>query len=402
MHNSNYYKWFVLSVLFLAIVFGFGTMHMIAPLAQEIDKDIGLSLTQVGAAVAIFTLASPIVSPIAGILVDSISVRSILTFAVLLVGASCAMRGLVDSADMLLLMMFLGGVGFACYGPIIPKVLGTVFSSQEFGRANGIVFSGFWVGTTLALALSANVLSPMFDGWRGSMIFVGGLSVAIAIMWFLLFRDGTENADSSTELPSTPKSFAEVIRLPEIWYLSLYYAFFAAGFYAILSLLPSLLLQRGIENGGAYTSLIPLTMIISNIVGGMLSDRFGRVRVLIVCVLLFGVTIPTLLLFDGPLLAFSLILAGIAAGPILPVTTSLPMEMPRIGHVSAGTALGIFFMIGNTGAFLGPLLAGWLTQSSESPWLSFLIFMVLALLAPLFILQLNKTQSLETSKTASG
>jgi nitrate/nitrite transporter NarK len=242
----------------------------------------------------------------------------------------------------------------------------------------------------------------MFDGWRGSMIFVGGLSVAIAIIWFLLFRDGTEDADSSTELPSTPKSFTEVIRLPEIWYLSLYYAFFAAGFYAILSLLPSLLLQRGIENGGAYTSLIPLTMIISNIVGGMLSDRFGRVRVLIVCVLLFGVTIPTLLLFDGTLLAFCLILAGIAAGPILPVTTSLPMEMPRIGHVSAGTALGIFFMIGNTGAFLGPLLAGWLTQSSESPWLSFLIFMVLALLAPLFILQLNKTQSLETSKTASG
>jgi len=47
--ENSYHKWVVLVVLFLILMFGFGGMNIIAPLSLEIDKDIGLTLTQLGA-----------------------------------------------------------------------------------------------------------------------------------------------------------------------------------------------------------------------------------------------------------------------------------------------------------------------------------------------------------------
>ena len=400
MQNQSYYKWAVLAALLFAIVFGFATMHMIAPLKAEIDQDIGLTLAQVGMAVGLFTIASPIFSPIAGVLADKISVRWILAFAAILVGSSAILRGLAPSPTWFIVTMFIGGVGFACYGPIIPKALGAVFSSHELGRANGLVFSGFWIGTTLALALSADVLSPWLGGWRATMVFAGALSVVMAIVWVLVFRGGTAGQTASTEQNAKPKSFLEVLRLPEIWCLSLYYAFFAAGFYSVLSMLPSLLADRNIANGGVYTSVIPFTMIASNVLGGTLSDRVGRENVLMVCLVAFGLIMPGLLMSDGIVLGILLVLAGLFAGPIMPVASALPSEMRRVGQVSAGTAMGIFFMIGNTGAFLGPILAGWSTEKFQSPWPSFIVFTILALLSPVLIWKLKAL--LKTPQLDSG
>ncbi len=50
--DNSYYKWVVLSILFSILMLGFGGMSVIPTLYSEIDKDIGLTLTQLGATVA--------------------------------------------------------------------------------------------------------------------------------------------------------------------------------------------------------------------------------------------------------------------------------------------------------------------------------------------------------------
>ena len=106
------------------------------------------------------------------------------------------------------------------------------------------------------------------------------------------------------------------------------------------------------------------------------------------------------LIFSGPLLVICLIIAGAAAGPFVPVSTAMPVEIPKIGPVLAGTALGILFMIGNSGGFLGPIITGWLMDTTGSAWSGFTFVALLLLIAPLFLIKLRNYQI--PSGTAAG
>ena len=409
--DNSYYKWVVLSILFSILMLGFGGMNVIAPLSFEIDNDIGLSLTQLGATVAFFTLASPIFSPIGGVLTDKFGARLVFLVATLIVAAAGAARYFVTGPNQLIALMFVYGVGFACYGPVIPKALSAVFPATEFGKANGIVWSAIWVGSTLAFFFGVNVLSPFFGGWRMLMVAIGVLSAIAAITWALVFRDpvaevseggtdiGVSQEDSGVPVESGFATFRKVLRTGDIVWLSIYYAFCIAALLSILSLLPRVLGDRGLEQPGMMAALLTGTLVASSIMGGMLSDRFGRKPVLVVSVIIFALSVPALLIFSGPLLMVCLVIAGAAAGPFLPVSTAMPVEMPGIGPLYAGTALGILFMIGNTGGFFGPLITGWLMDTTGSAWSGFMFVVVLLLIAPLFLIKLRIHQIPQGAQT---
>ena len=408
--DNSYYKWVVLSILFSILMLGFGGMSAIPTLYAEIDKDMGLTLTQLGATVAFFTLASPVFSPIGGVLTDKFGARLVFFIATLIVAAAGAARYFVTGPNQLIALMFAYGVGFACYGPVIPKALSAVFPASEFGKANGIVWSAIWVGSTLAFFFGVNVLSPIFGGWRMLMVAIGVLSAIAAVIWALVFRDPVAElaeSDTDTGVPQESgfASFRKVVRIGNIWWLSIYYAFCIGALLSILSLLPAVLGDRGLDNPGMLAALMTATLVASSIMGGMLSDRFGRKPVLVVSTIVFALSVPTLLVFSGPiftsvpLLMISLVIAGAAAGPFLPVSTAMPVEMPGIGPLYAGTALGILFMIGNTGGFLGPIITGWLMDTTGSAWSGFLFVALLLLIAPLFLIKLKAPQIPQEAQT---
>jgi len=409
--DNSYYKWVVLSILFSILMLGFGGMNVIAPLSSEIDSDIGLTLTQLGATIAFFTLASPIFSPIGGVLTDKFGARLVFLIATLIVAAAGAARYFVAGPNQLIALMFVYGVGFACYGPVIPKALSAVFPATEFGKANGIVWSAIWVGSTLAFFFGVNVLSPFFGGWRMLMVAIGGLSAIAAITWALVFRDPVaEDAESDADIGVSQQesgvpqesgfaTFRKVLRTGDIVWLSIYYAFCIAALLSILSLLPRVLEDRGLEQPGMLAALLTGTLVASSIMGGMLSDRFGRKPVLAVSVIIFALSVPTLLIFSGPLLMICLVIAGAAAGPFLPVSTAMPVEMPGIGPLFAGTALGILFMIGNVGGFFGPIVTGWLMDTTGSAWSGFIFVVLLLFIAPLFLIKLRVQQIPQEAQT---
>ena len=237
------------------------------------------------------------------------------------------------------------------------------------------------------------------------MIAIGVLSAISAIAWALVFRDpvaevsegGTETGASQEE--SGFATFRKVLRVGNIWWLSIYYAFCIGALLSILSLLPRVLGDRGLDNPGMLAALLTGTLVVSSILGGMLSDRFGRKPVLVVSIIVFAFSIPTLLIFSGPLLMICLVIAGAAAGPFLPVSTAMPVEMPGIGPLFAGTALGILFMIGNTGGFIGPLITGWLMDTTGSAWSGFMFVALLLLIAPLFLIKLRNYQIPQEAQT---
>ena len=62
-------------------------------------------------------------------------------------------------------------------------------------------------------------------------------------------------------------------------------------------------------------------------------------------------------------LIIALVLAGAAIGTIAPIMMAIPVEIKEVGPALTATAVGIIFMVGNTGGSVGPILGGKLIDS---------------------------------------
>ncbi len=382
--------WLVAGLLFSNILIAITGMNALAPLFPEISGEITLTMAQMGTAIGVFNLASPIFTPLGGAIADRFGCRWTLGITTMILALGACMRFFADTAGELIAYMFLLGVGFAPYGPLVPKALSGFFAPESLGKANGVVFASFGLGGALALGTAASVMSPAFGGWRMTMMVLGLLSVAGGVAWMLFYRDPPKPATVAGAGGSVLANFKLILSLRDIWLLSISYACFMCGVWAILSLLPVVFAERGISK--ELVSVMMFTSVAFNIVGGVVSDKLGRRKPIIVaCGLCLGLAIPGMLLTTGIPLIFCLMLAGIGFGPLLPVATAIPVEMKAVGPALAGTAVGVMFMIGNTGGFLGPVIAGKLIDTFGTPWAGFGFVSVAALVGACIAMLMQET-----------
>jgi cyanate permease len=390
-NQKTMYSWVVLILLFLNIFFCLMAVNCMPPLFSEIVKEIPLTKAQMGAVFGAVTLASLFFAPLGGGLSDKIGCRWVLGGGALMVAAGGGLRFFVGGAIELILCMFFIGAGFAVFLAIMPKALSTWFPPQELAKVNGICFSSIGFGGAIAMATAAGFLAPAFNGWRGTTVVLASISLAMGILWVLFYRDRQTVADDQSKKGNILANFKTVLRIKDIWLLALYYGFMMTALMAIIALLPITLEEKGVARSGQLVSILMGTSVIFNIVGGAVSDKVGKRKpFLIVCAIVFGICIPAYLVFTGVPLVLILIFAGAALGPTAPIVMTIPVEIEQIGSSLAGTALGFILMIGNTGSFFGPIIAGTLMDVSGSAWTGFIFMSAVAILAALIVVPLTR------------
>ena len=345
-----------------------------------------------GLVMGVTTLASLFFAPIGGALSDSIGCRWALGISVLIMAAGGASRALPSSASGLIVCTFLLGAGAALFSPSLPKALGMWFPTDELGRANGICFSSMGIGVALAMGISASVLSPVFGGWRAVMVFLGVIMVVLGVVWMVVFRDRSPERGPGDHEHNIAANFKKVFKMKGVLLLSFFYGLNMIGVMGIVSFLPLTLEERGISRPGELVAIMMGTTVFFNIIGGILSDKAGRRRpFLIVCAVILGLCIPFFGVLKGIPLVLTLVIGGVAMGTIAPVLMAIPVEMKQVGTTLAGTAVGVIFMIGNTGGFVGPVIAGKLMDMTGSFWSAFAFMAAALLMAAGCILPMEET-----------
>lgn len=390
-HPNSPYRWVILGLLFISIFSATIAMNCMPPLFKEIGTQIPLTKAQMGTVMGMLTLASLFFAPIGGGVSDRIGARLSLGFAVIIIAAGSALRASAGSAAGLTAWMFVMGAGIAVYGPNMPKALGMWFPGNELGMVTGICMAGMGIGGAVSMATSANILSPAFGGWRATMVALGGVNLAMALLWFLLFRERSAQPGSHPA-PDMLNNFKKVFRVKDIWLLAVFYGLNMAGLMTIVSLLPVTLAERGMERGGEMVAIMMGTAVIFNIAGGVMSDRLGRRKpFLLVSTLVLGLCIAAFSAAEGAALIIALILAGAAMGTIAPVMMIIPVELESVGPALTATAVGLIFMVGNTGGFIGPVVSGRLMDGLGAHWPGFLAMAAALILAAVFVMPLRET-----------
>lgn len=374
------FRWIVLVLLFLSLFTATLSMQCMPPLFSEIAKQIPLTKAQMGTVMGVITLASLIFAPIGGALSDKLGSRWVLGASAVIVAVAGACRFFAGSVTDLIVCMLILGAGIAMYAPNLPKVLGTWFPRKDLAMANGICISSMGIGGAIIMATAKSVFSPNLGGWRGTVVFLGALVLTVAIVWMVLYKDRLTGTAAAKKQQNVFENFKKVLKVKDIWLIAVYYGLNMISLLALITLLPLTLEERGVEKSGELVGIMLGASVVFNILGGIVSDKVGKRKpFLSICAIVFGVCVLGFANFTGTMLLVVLIIAGAAMGTIAPVLMSVPVEMEKIGTALAGTAVGFIFMLGNTGGFFGPVVAGKLMDMAGTSMPGF-IFIASALI----------------------
>ncbi len=308
--------------------------------------------------VSSFTLANAFSQLPAGWLADRIGTRMLITVGILGVAIAGLLVGLSQTYVMLLVFLMLMGLAGGGYHPAATPMISMSVEPHQRGRALGFHLLGGNASVFLTPIIAAATAAAW--GWRMSFI---GLAVPTAIFgiffhYYMGRHPGMNRGGviSRTQVDEKPPAPGHKRRLISFLFLTV----LGAGFgMSIMAFLPLYVVDRFGASEQAAASLISVIWsagLWAGPVGGYLSDRVGRVPVIVVTHLISGVLICLLNLAPwGMWFIAVLLIMGISSTMRMPVAEAFILE--QTGAHNRSTIYGFYyFTMGGTGAVFAPIM----------------------------------------------
>lgn len=349
--------WWVwaLSVIFVVYLFSFQTGYSIVN--SSVQKDVGLTIAQVGAIAAVYTWVFAICQFFGGALLDRIGSRRVLPISIALVTIGIFIFANASNYGILLVSQIVVAIG-SCTGFVGAGYIG----GQWFGMAKfSFMFGLVQVVAALTSAFSVNLVGLALNSmsWRALFNATGIFGIVLFVVGLLYIRNPTpvvhHDGDSSESFfAGVLKSMAEVAKIGHVWVASLGGAL---SFGTMLALgvvwMPKLLMVHGLSESAAGfgASLLWFGLAIGSAVIPHWSDVIKRRKLPIIlgasvqlAALLALIYLPGV----GTAMAMTMcFIFGFAnAAHMLAFSSAADVVQPRQIGTSAAIVNGIMFILG--------------------------------------------------------
>ena len=362
---------------------------------DDIAGDLGFSDQQMGWVMAAFTLGYALFQVPGGALADRFGTRLSMTLVCLAWSVFTALTGAARGLATMLATRFLFGVGEAGGYPTITRAFTSWLPIGERGIANSISFSGGRLGAALAMPAVVGLMAAL-GGWQQAFFLFGAVGLAVAVAWFLLFRDTPEThfavsaeerdhivversrqPTGGSESVASQLGVGEVLGSPTMWMLMVQYVAHNVTFFFTVSWFFPYLKETYTltsEQTAWYSAAPLLCGVVGNWLAGASVDalyRSGRWRLsrrlpAMVGFALGAIGMSLCVNMADPVAAVVCMCVAIfGADMVLSPSWSTCMD---VGGANAGKVGGAMNMVGNLGSFATalsfPYLYGW-TGSHE-------------------------------------
>lgn len=330
----------LLSLGHLATDLGAGAIPALLPFFQ---RSFGLSYGSLGFLNGVFQFTASVTQPLIGLITDRIPGRLLLPAGCIAAGVMVGLTGFATGYGGLLLLIALAGVGVAAFHP-----LGYRLASQHSGARRGTATSVFSVGGLLGGAIGpllATALVLRFDLPGTLGIAVPGLVVAGLIWWRVPRQQPVSLRRFGSGLAAPLRA-----RLAPMSLLTLVVILRSAATVSLNTFIPLYYIDVVGESETTASRMLTLLLAsgaIGTLLGGPISDRIGRLRVLAITLVLM---IPALLVFlnsHGIVAATALSLVGFFLVSSFAVTVVMAQDLwPENVSLASGMMVGFAFGVG--------------------------------------------------------
>lgn len=404
----------VLLLLVLISVITFLDRINITMASQDIMTELGLSESQWGWVLSVFTISYGLMQVPLGVWGDKRGYRLVLALIVLWWSLFTGLTGLAWSFASLLVIRFMFGIGEAGSYPCMTGVVVKWYKQHETSTAQGYI----WAASRMGGALTPFIVLPVLTllGWHWAFYILAALGVVWAAGWYLWYRNCPADVKGITEeeLQSLPEPYTkeeEKVAIPwrkmmqnrQFWLILAMYFFYAWGSWFFFSWFPRFMeVGRGFDKSElTYVIAIPFVMsMIGNIAGGYLSSKFSLKYGLKVGRRLLGVgglAVSAVFMFLAAFIPGKtevFVFLSLAFGVIDLMLPSAWAICSDIGGRYSGAVSGAMNTAGNIGGFVCATAFGYLIEATgnyNAPL--FVITAMLAIAAVLFW-SINPTKKL--------
>ena len=356
------------AILFASLLSRLGYQMARSPVLPTFAADLGALPELIGVIVAASTITGVFFKLPAGALSDALGRKRMMVLGALFFAAPPFLYPFVHDAWSLLALRFVHGFATAIFSPVASAY---VVSLAETGRGArlGWFSSANDIGATAGPLMGGLVLY-FTASYSVTYLTVGALGVLTFIVVLLLpdvdrtAVDRTRRRETQTFAERAVEfrlGVAEVFRTPPIFVAAGIEAVMYLGYGAFLGFLPIYARNVGLNDAeiaivlGAQLAVA----VVAKPITGRLSDRVGRIPVIVIGLLLCATALP-LIFRSESLTAFVLAapLLGLGVGAVTPVTNALIADLASARRL--GAAMGVFGTIWDIGEAAGPMIAGFL------------------------------------------
>ena len=403
--QGMFYGWFLAGLG--AVIMALGTAPLFTGLSiwnPVLRNAFGWTPGQMSWAFAFTQIEGGFLGPVEGILVDKLGPRRMVFIGLVILGTGFVLFSQMQQLWHLYVIFVIMSLG-ATLGSWLPMM--TVLNSWFIRRrtmAMSLAMEGFAVGgiiLPLLLAWAIGGTDPNISeryGWRTSALFIGILTIALALPLSRLVRNRPEDLglkpDGDSPVPAASPvgagltrsateeegfTWQEAIRTTTFWLMSFGHGSSSMVIVAILVHLGLLLDDRGfsLQAIGAVVAIYTAFNTIFIPIGGYLGDRvpirlvafgFSGVSSLAVAVLVLAHNTEMLILFA--------VLLGVGTGGRIPVTTA--MRGTYFGRKAFAAITGISIVPMNILMFIAAPFAGYLRDVTGNYDISFMTIAALS------------------------
>ena len=362
-----------LTLALVAFTVTFYGWALLGPLGPELQEDLGLSDVQLSSAVAVPVLLGSLMRIPMGVLAERFGGRRVFTWLLAYTIVPLVVLGLVhDSFAAIVVLGFLLGFAGASFAIGVPFV-SRWYPPERQGAALGIYGAG--MGGTVLAGLTAPRIADAVSV-SAAFFFAAALVAAALAIWVVLARDAP--------VPNRPASMRDPIAVlgtgTRAWALVLFYFLAFGGFVALYLYLPKLL--TGVHDltktdAGARAAGFAALAVVGRPLGGVISDRIGAERVLLVCfvsvfVLALGLAVSYESMVPLTICCLTMALAlGLGMGAVFKL---VPVWYPE----KVGAVTGVVGAAGGLGGFFPPLVMGVVKSATGGYALGFVLMACVA------------------------
>jgi MFS family permease len=402
--SEFFYGWVVVGCAFAILCIAYGIQFTFGVFMPFISADTGWDRGSLSLPYSLYVFVYSALGLMTGRLTDRLGPRVVLTVGGCLLGSGVILMSRVHALwQVYLVLGLLAACGMsAAYVPCNATVVR--WFTRKRGTALSVTSSGASFGMFVFPPLTTALIAAY--GWRGAYLVLGAAGV-IGIVACALFivRDPEKmglhpDGQPPLELPSrtvTDVTFeeswtlAEAKRTGAFWLLNVIFTLtWVVVFMPMVHIVP-FAVDLGISafRAAMTISVIGFAGFAGRLAIGTVSDRFGRVPTLGMCLLLQAIGFLGFAASGGlGLLYAGAALFGFSYGGVTALFPALIGDF--FGRAEVGAIVGFVFAVAGSPAAFGPLIAGYIYNATNSYMVAFELSAALNLAALMLLFWLKR------------